>query len=230
MGRAFPEAQQLTMEVAGMSPSPCVLADERGNTAVVKAVDGPWLERIARAAAIAFGGSAASAAYSLSVAQALESTVRGSVSFAVRIGRAIATGDEPISDLVRELGALHLLDGRIVDVDRQTSGGFARGSVVIEGIGDDSDRLLRLEVQNENLVAVEEGCVLASVPDIITVLDSESADAISTELLRYGQRVSVIAFACDPVWRTAPGLAVAGPKAFGYEFDYVPFEELELTR
>jgi len=81
-------------------------------------------------------------------------------------------------------------------------------------------------LQNENLVALERGRVLASVPDLITVLDSETADAIATESIRYGQRVTVIAFACDPVWRTERGIAVAGPRAFDYEFDYVPVEEL----
>ena len=86
-------------------------------------------------------------------------------------------------------------------------------------------RLIRLELQNENLVALERGRVLASVPDLITVLDSETADAIASEVLRYGQRVTVIAFACDPVWRTERGIAVAGPRAFGYDFDYLPVEE-----
>ena len=52
------------------------------------------------------------------------------------------------------------------------------------------------------------------------------AEAIHTERLRYGQRVSVIAFPCDPIWRTPRGLALAGPRAFGYDFDYVPVEEL----
>jgi DUF917 family protein len=64
------------------------------------------------------------------------------------------------------------------------------------------------------------------VPDLITVLDSQTADAIVTELLRYGQQVTVAAFACDPVWRTERALALAGPRAFGYDFDYVACEEL----
>jgi DUF917 family protein len=38
--------------------------------------------------------------------------------------------------------------------------------------------------------------------------------------------VTAIAFACDPVWRTERGIAVAGPRAFGYDFDYLPVEEL----
>jgi DUF917 family protein len=96
---------------------------------------------------------------------------------------------------------------------------------VVEGLGADAGRLLRLELQNENLVVLEQGRVLASVPDLITVLDTETADAIATERVRYGQRVTVITMACDPVWRTEAGLAAAGPRAFGYDFDYVPLEE-----
>ena len=53
--------------------------------------------------------------------------------------------------------------------------------------------------------------MLASVPDIITVLDSETGEAIHTERLRYGQRVSVIACPCDPIWRSAGGLAAGRP-------------------
>jgi DUF917 family protein len=75
-------------------------------------------------------------------------------------------------------------------------------------------------------VAFQDGQVLASVPDLISVLDSQTATAISTELLRYGQRVTVLAWPCDPLWRTPRGLEIAGPRAFGYDLDYVPTEEL----
>ena len=98
--------------------------------------------------------------------------------------------------------------------------------MTIEGLATDRGRALRLEIQNENLLALEGDRVRATVPDIITVVDSLSADAIQTERIRYGQRVSVLAFPCDPIWRTAAGLDVAGPRAFGYELDYVPVERL----
>jgi DUF917 family protein len=35
----------------------------------------------------------------------------------------------------------------------------------------------------------------------------------------------VLAFGCDPLWVTPRGLEVAGPRAFGYAFDYVPYRE-----
>ena len=127
--------------------------------------------------------------------------------------------------LIAELSAFRLIAGKVLDVERRTTSGFARGSVVVEGLGADAGRLIRLEIQNENLVALERGRVLASVPDLISVVDSETADAIVTERIAYGQRVTVIAFPCDPVWRTEQGIAVAGPRSFGYDFDYLPVEE-----
>src|SRR5499427_7386560 len=227
MGRAFPEVPQVTMHLAGISPSPAVMTDERGNLVLFQTISGPWMERLERAASVEFGGAASSTEFSLTAAQARQATVRNSVSLALRIGEAIgsATGS-PVAALIAELGAFSLISGKISDVERRTIKGFARGSVVIEGLREDAGRLIRLELQNENLVALEQGRLLASVPDLITVLDSETADAIATESIRYGQRVTVIAFACDPVWRTERGIAVAGPRAFGYDLDYKPVEEL----
>jgi len=71
--------------------------------------------------------------------------------------------------------------------------------------------------------------VTVSVPDLITIVDTETGEAISTELLRFGQRVSVLAWPCDPLWRTPRGLELAGPRAFGYELDYVPFAKAEVV-
>ena len=83
--------------------------------------------------------------------------------------------------------------------------------MTITGIGEDRGRLQRLELQNENLLVLEDGEVLVSVPDLITIIDTETGHAITTEMLRFGQRVSVLAWPCDPVWRTPRGLELAGP-------------------
>jgi uncharacterized protein len=231
IGRAFPEIHQVAMYLAGISPNPAIMTDERGNLIVFSAISGDWTERLERAAATAFGGTASATEFSLTAAEARTATVQGSVSLAIRIGEAIAAAaDSPVAALIAEIGAIRLITGKVSDVERRTAEGFVRGSVVIEGIGDDAGRLIRIELQNEHLVAVEHGRVTASVPDLITVLDSETGEAISTERIRYGQRVTVIAFPCDPVWRTDRGIAAAGPRAFGYDFDYTPVEELAARR
>src|SRR5215470_11167908 len=183
MGRAFPEIPQVTMQLAGIPASPAVITDERGNLIVFQTISSDWMERLERAAAAEFGGAASSTEFSLTAAEARTATIHGSVSLAIRIGAA----GGPVAALIAEIGAFRLVTGKVSDVERQTRSGFVRGFVIVEGLGADAGRLLRLELQNENLVALERGGVLASVPDLITVLDTETADAIATERIRYGQ-------------------------------------------
>ena len=225
MGRAFPEVQMVSMHVAGLHPDLIVLCDVVGSVVSIRARSGEWAERIARQVTVAFGGTSLMADFVSPAASLHGAVIEGSVSRALAIGRAMLGADEPVAALAAEVDATLLIEGKVVDVDRRTTGGFVRGSAVVEGTGWDGGRVLRLEIQNENLAAFEEGQVLACVPDLITVVDAQAGTAVPTELLRYGQRVHVLAFACDPLWRTPRGLEVAGPRAFGYAFDYVSYQE-----
>jgi DUF917 family protein len=221
MGRAFPLMTQMTMNLAGVPSKPCVLCDERSTTLVIRADTVTWTERLLRSSAAAFGGACVAALYLMDAATARTATVRGSVSRALRLGSAVMHADpDPITAIVTELDAHELIRGKVVEVQRTTSGGFVHGSAVVEDAA--AGRLLRLEIQNENLAALEDGAVRACVPDVITVLDAHSADVVVTERLRYGQRVSVVAFPVDAVWRSEAGLAVAGPEAFGLGFEHHP--------
>ena len=62
--------------------------------------------------------------------------------------------------------------------------------------------------------------MLCTVPDLICILERETATPINTELLRYGWRVVVLGFPA-PVQLISPeALAVVGPQAFGYDVAY----------
>lgn len=220
MGRAFPELTHVAMNLAGIPAAPCVVSDERGNSAVVDAVDARWLERVVRSICVAVGGQAAFAAYPMTARQAGQATVTGSVSRAWTIGELLTTHANPVDGLVCQAGATEVLRGKIVDIDRTTAGGFVRGSATVAGLGRDDGRLLRVEMQNENIIVFEDGAPVCSVPDLITVIDPTNGDAIGTEMLRYGQRVAVLTLPCDPLWRTAAGLSLVSPRAFGYDVDY----------
>jgi DUF917 family protein len=226
MGRAFPQVDMVSMNVAGLPPDLIVIADERDNVVTIRAASGAWAELIARATTDVFGGNAAMADYVMPVGKARGAIVEGSVTQALRIGQAVLDAVDPVGGLLNAVDGVRLVEGKVIDVQRKTAGGFVRGSVVVEGYGADAGRLVRIEIQNENLVVLEDGIVRASVPDLITVVDAQTADAVATELVRYGQRVAVIGFPCHPIWRTARGLQIAGPRAFGYDFDFVPVEVL----
>ena len=95
MGRAFPEVQQVTMHLAGIHASPAVVVDERGHRVTIRNAEGAWAERLERAIAIACGGIAASAEYTMTVAEARRGSVPDTVTLAGRIGRDPRGGSGP---------------------------------------------------------------------------------------------------------------------------------------
>jgi DUF917 family protein len=218
MGRAFPELQMVLPTLSGVTASPLAFSDEKGNTGVLQTVDNSWTERIARVACVEMGCSVMIAGFSMSGAAARESLVGGSLSRCIAIGERIAQAREdkadPVAAAVELLGGRELFDGKVVDVQRATTTGFARGRARIDAEGGVS---LTLRFQNEHLVAERDGQVLATTPDLIMVLDGESGEPITTEGLRYGQRVRVIAAPADERWHSAEALAMVGPGYFGYD-------------
>ncbi|MFC3395875.1 DUF917 domain-containing protein [Brenneria rubrifaciens] len=238
MGRAFPEAQMVTFFLDGLTSAPNTLADEKGNSVILNPIDGIWSERLSRAITEQMGAACAMCDYPLRGHQLKQSAIKGTLSLAQNIGRilrlACQSGSNPIQALQSVLNAHVIAAGKVVDMERRTTGGFARGKVLLEGMGSFKGELFTVLFQNELLLAYRssenhaptQDNLLAVVPDLISILDSESGRPIITEQLRYGQRVNVIAYPCNEKWRTPKGLDVAGPGYFGYPVDFVPIEQL----
>lgn len=226
MGRAFPELQMLLPTLGGIAATPMALADERGNSITMRTIDNAWAERFARSATVDMGCSAAVSLYVLTGSQLRDYTVHGTMTLCQRVGAAIreavAQHADPVEAAATSLGGRRLFDGKLTDVERCTVGGFARGEATIDGLGSDIGERMSVSFQNENLVARRGDEVLASVPDLICMLDTDTGEPVTTEALRYGLRVSVLAVPCDPRWRSPEGLALVGPGYFGYDHEYVP--------
>lgn len=229
MGRAFPELQMVTFTLHGIRATPMVLADEKGNAALFQTVSNAWTERLARSVTVDMGGAAMMAIYPMTGAQVRAAAVPDTISLLGRIGRAArearAAHHDPVEAVREVTNGAELFRGKVRDVQRRTVGGFARGEAQLEGLEAWAGQGLTVEFQNENLIARQGERVLASVPDLISVLDAENGEPITTETLRFGMRVVVIAMPCHAQWRTPEGLALVGPRYFGYDSDFIPVEQ-----
>jgi len=183
--------------------------------------DNHRMEWIARGITIRFGGTAYFANYPMDGAEVKRSAVKHTLTLARRIGEIICNSrsrkQDPFDELCTFLAttsyavARVIFDGKVTDVDRRTSEGFTLGSVSI----DNPNGRCIIEFQNENLIARVDKEVLAIVPDIISILDAETAVPITNETLRYGQRVKVLAVGVPPIMRSEAALRQFGPQAFG---------------
>ncbi len=221
MGRAFPEVQMTTFMIYGADPSPAAIADDKGKAVVFRnVVDMFWLERFARDASVAMGAAAGLAIAPMPAAFVRRVAVPGTVSQALSIGRAILDARSRRQDVVGRLcqdtGARHLFTGKVTDLERHLRGGFARGHADIAGTGSWAGAAARIAIQNEYLILWIDGQVTASVPDLIMIVEAETGEPITTEILRYGQRVAVLGLSAHPLLLTPEAMAVVGPAAFGY--------------
>jgi uncharacterized protein len=234
MGRAFPELQMETFHVYGQPGSPMAVADEHGDVAVMETSDNTRMEWLARGLTIRMGGVAYISDYPMTGVDVRRVAIPGTLSLGLVIGRALRRAREAHADPFAALtdalvnttyqhGAI-LFHGIVTDVLRRTVAGFARGQVTLrEAIG---ERELRIAFQNEHLVARIDGRVRAIVPDLICTLATDTGEPITTEGLRYGQRVTVFTISTPALMRSPEALAVFGPAAFGMDEPYVPVEDL----
>ena len=229
MGRAFPELQMTTFNVHGIPCSPMTLVDEKGNVVMLDAVDNTWAEKIARVVTIRFGGTAWISLYPMHGRDVKRAGILHTLSLARDIGRSVrearASKEDPVDAVLGITRGFRLFEGKIVDVERKTVTGFARGEARLEGINDSAGASMLIQFQNENLVAIRDDKIVCSVPDLISLLDVDTGLPITTEYLRYGYRVVVVGMPTNEKWRTPKALEIVGPRYFGYEFDYIPIEE-----
>ena len=235
MGRAFPELQMETFSVLGVRGSPMVVTNEYGDSVLIEARDDKFMEWLSRGVTIRMGGAAYIAEYSMSGADVKRTAVPNTISLGIRIGRCLREAKtnhkNPIEALLQMLpDTLYsfgkvIWRGKVIDVRRETKMGWALGFAKIEGV-DGWKGMMEIQIQNENLIARVDGKVRAIVPDLICIMEAETAEPITTEYLRYGQRVVVVSVAVPPIMRTPEALEVFGPKGFHIDEPYTPIEQL----
>jgi DUF917 family protein len=228
MGRAYPELQMVTFTMHGVSATPMVIVDDKGNAVLLECIDNRWTERLARSATVEMGGSVLITLYPMSGAVAKKSSVRGTLTLARRLGEILRESRlghaDAIAAIQSKLNAQTIFEGRTVDIARRTETGFARGDAKFEGVNAYRGHLYHIAFQNEFLIAERDGEPLVTTPDLITLLDADTGAPITTETIRFGLRVVAIAIPCAPQWRTPAGLKLIGPRYFGYDVEYRPFD------
>ncbi|KAK7032883.1 hypothetical protein R3P38DRAFT_2618769 [Favolaschia claudopus] len=249
MGRAYPKLNQVLPAVYGRpnALTPAALCDGDNNVVLLTKVKNEHMvETLMRTVATEMGSSAALCCSPLPVSEARDYGITRTISQAWRIGRAISMGRRSnnlkgIPEAILQLqSGVCLFVGKIVNCSRAMRAGFTWGEIRIAQLPDDElenspttpspgttahgDHMV-IPFQNENLCAYtekEDGSrtLAAIVPDLISVLDSQSGSYLGSQDYCYGLRVTVIVMAGSPLWHSEAGLQSGGPAAFGFEHSF----------
>lgn len=226
MGRAFPEIQMSSFLFdTSATAAPLAMVDAADNAAVVPAaVSDVWAETIARNIAVSMGARAGLAGTIMTGAQVKSAGVHYTLSLARQLGARVIKAQTQKSDVppvvAAALDGQVIFRGKIADVERRTTKGFARGGIRLDSFNN-CDRL-EIEFQNEFLIARLNNEVAATTPDLICIVTEEEGEPVTTEALRYGTRVAVVTAPAPPQLKSEAALQVVGPGAFGYDAPFRP--------
>lgn len=238
-GRARPEVQQQVPWLIGIPSTPAALVTRFGDAVILdKAVDDYRSEDLARAIAVASGGSASMAMNAMSGRDLKRGgAIPGAVSQAILLGRtareAVAQGRDPVAALVNATNGFKLFQGIVTKAAGKGDRGFTWWDVELKGTDEFIGHTYRVWVKNENNLTWLDGLPDAMAPDFIANLDPKTGDAhFGGQLGSYkeGAEVAIIGWPNSPLWRTPKGIEVFGPRHFGFDFDYVPIERLQKQR
>lgn len=238
VGRAVPQLEMTAFSIFGVRATPALLMDDSGNIVTFDAVNDRTAEDLIRVVTGSMGAMAFGAFYPMSGRQARETAIHNTLTQTLEIGRTIRLARQNGRDIVADLlsyfsgwegrTAKILFEGKIIDVRHETRDGWHWGEARIAAL-DNPDDQCTIEIRNEFLVAKRNDRTMAIVPDLITVLDRETGEPMTGEMLSYGQRVRVLGLSADPALRMPESLEVLGPRLFGLDEDFVPLEEMELN-
>ncbi|CAL5868552.1 uncharacterized protein PFLUO_LOCUS2779 [Penicillium psychrofluorescens] len=258
MGRAYPTLEHGTPYVYGEPITPCAIADGKGNVSVVlKAESNKRVETMIRAQCVDLGLKMAVACTPLTGEAIKRYAIPNTVSQSWYIGRAVHKARRSKTNLIKAIfdtspGRL-LYSGKIIDVKRDVSRGYTMGQCTIAPLNSDErdlgttdtgtqstpdERCIIIPFQNEYLYAAYADAaepddasrheIICTVPDLISIL-GQDGEAIGSQELRYGLRVSVIGMSAHPLWTgDARGLKVGGPEGFGLDMKWKslgPYQE-----
>lgn len=237
-GRAVPEVQQSIPWISGIASIPTAIVSPWGDEIIIKhAIDEYRVEDISRAIAVASGGDAVITMTPMNGDQIKYAALKNNLSDAIKYGKvtreAVESDKDPIDALVSASSGFLLFNGLVIKSDENGDRGFNWIDIELSGTGDFSGSTYKIFVKNENIIGWLDDELDVMSPDYIYNLDPNTGQSIISNAgigsYPIGKEVAIIGVPSAYQWRSKMGIELMGPKHFGFEFDFVPIEDLQAN-
>ncbi|NLC64005.1 MAG: DUF917 domain-containing protein [Thermoanaerobacterales bacterium] len=230
-GRAIPEIPQTTPYLHGIPLWPLSVVDEFGNVSVIKhAINYRIVERIGKQISAAAYGLTGDTGFLMTGKEMKKAIIPGTLTECYELGKMIReareAGEDPVKAVADKLEGWILIKGKVTKKETEDKLGYYWGTHTIEGSGEYAGQVMKIWFKNENHVAWNNDKVVATSPDMITVVSSKDGEPITNPKLKVGDEVAVLGIKARSMFRTEKGVGILGPRYFGFDFDYVPIEDL----
>jgi DUF917 family protein len=229
-GRAIPELTTTTPHLYGKQILPWTFVDEFGNRLVMRdAASDEFAERLGKFLALGSFGTIGCAMIPLTAREVADIYIPGTLTECLSLGRAIRAarddGQDPVQAAAAALSGWVLFRGTVTAREWKNTG-YLEGTHEIAGTGEFAGHTLKVWFKNENHLSWLDGKPYVTSPDLIEVCDGQTAEPLSNTYITEGTEVAVVGRRRRDHYDSERGLAVLGPRHFGFDLDFSPIETL----
>ena len=234
-GRAIPEISQTTPYLHDKSLLPITTVDAWGNICIIKeSTSYPVAERIGKFLSSASFGVTGDAGFLMTGKEAKEVIIPGTLTECYNIGKLIRetreAGKDPIAEVIKLFGGWIISRGKVVKKEWEDRVGYYWGTHTIAGEGAFKGNITKIWFKNENHICWKNDEIFVTSPDIIIVVDAITGEPFANPKLKEGDNVAVLGLRARQIFRSKKGIGILGPRAFGFDYEYVPIENKILTK
>lgn len=227
-GRAIPEAEQCLPALYNKKITPMVCVDDWGNITIIKeVVNLAVAERLGKLISTIATGLCGETFFTMKAKEMKEVLVPGTLTKCLQIGKKIREarekGADPVRAVIEEIDGWLLFKGRVIKRETEDKEGYYWGTNILEGLGEFQGHTFKIWFKNENHISWLDEVPYVTSPDIIQVVELETAEPITNTDLKEGTLVAVVG-AKNERYRTEKGIELLGPRHYGFDLDYIPIE------
>jgi DUF917 family protein len=188
------------------------------------------MERIGKMLSIASYGELAEATSSMSGKDLKESLVPYTLSQCIKVGRIMRKGCEigenPCESGAKAANGYFIGKGKIVKKETEDKEGYYWGTYCVEGMDNLKGNNYKIWFKNENHIMWKNDKPIATSPDMIILLRYIDGKPLSNTKLSEGEEIGMIIVPAREQFLTDDAISVFGPRYFGFDFDYTPFDSM----
>ncbi len=225
LGRSAPETQMTSWHGHGIEVTPMPLADSYGNIVVVsRAREATYVDEVGRWVVTKGGNMGANNHHPMSGAQLKETTIPGTFSRSLALGKAVQAarveGRDPVAAVQQALNARRLIFGRVKSLEEEERMGFYFTIATMDGLGDDAGHTGRLVIKNEAMLFSLDGQPVTIFPDPIYLVEPRTGRGYMSVELKPGYDVVLLGAPAHPCLQAAAvtpaGRKAMSPARFGH--------------
>ncbi len=206
-GRAVPELNTTLYSIYRIPPYPLVLSNSEGDSVIAYLADPDnteAAEAIARECSVLWGMLAAFSTWIVTREQILSYLAPGTITDCLEAGNAFKEAED-LEDLNSRILAKEMFIGKISRLETKTEGGFDFGKTVLEGESGYEGSIMEIYFKNENMLAKIDGKVVATVPDLICMVDADEIKPLTNADIKESQRIAIFGVQAPERWRCRKG-------------------------